>query len=384
MGDAVFDRQHDRRPVKRIHQLGGDDADDAAMPPVSGHDEDRARADIGIGRHDLLRGGERRRFLFLPPQVLAVELHRQRPGFVAQRFVGRQQQPGGDVGRAHAPRGVHSRREQERDVIAVDRLSAQARDVEQRPQADLVRAAGQQVQSQLGDDAVLADQRHDVGERADRRDLDEAGQPVVVARRVTQRLHELQRDADAGEVFVGIPAIAALGIDDGEGGRQLRVRLVMIGDDQIHPQLTRAPRRLGAANAAVHRHDQRDPVGMEPLDRGRLQTVAVAQPLRDEVHDVGAEQFQRTPEDDGGRHAVHVVIAVDGNPFAPRDGGEEAIDRDAHVREPHRIVEMLEHGIQEAARELRVAQPALAEETSDGRFDRQGGRQRGGGGLVAG
>ena len=94
-----------------------------------------------------------------------------------------------------------------RDVIAVDRLAGEARHVEQRAQADLVRPARQQIEPELGDDAVLADQRHDVGERADRGDLDEARQPAVAAGAPAQRLHQLQRDADAGQVLVGIAAV---------------------------------------------------------------------------------------------------------------------------------------------------------------------------------
>ena len=124
--DAVLDRQHDRRPMERVDELGGDDADDAAMPAVAGHDEDRARADIGIGLHDLLRGGEDLGFFLLPPDVLAVELQRPAPRLVAHRFVARQQQPRGDVGRAHASGGVDARREHERDVVAVDRLAGEA------------------------------------------------------------------------------------------------------------------------------------------------------------------------------------------------------------------------------------------------------------------
>ena len=57
-------------------------------------------------------------------------------------------------------------------------------------------------QAEAGDDAVLADERDDVGERAERRNLDEARQPLPFARARAQRLHELQRDADAGEVLV--------------------------------------------------------------------------------------------------------------------------------------------------------------------------------------
>ncbi len=123
---AVLDRQHDRRPVERVDELRRDDADDAAVPAFAGDDQHRARADVRIGLDDLLRGREDLGFLLLPPDVLAVELLRQRPRFVAHRLVARQQQPRRDVGRAHAAGGVDARREHERDVIAVDRLAGQA------------------------------------------------------------------------------------------------------------------------------------------------------------------------------------------------------------------------------------------------------------------
>ena len=53
--DVAVDRQHDRRPVERVHELRGDDADDAAMPALAGDDEHVVRADLGIGLDDLLR-----------------------------------------------------------------------------------------------------------------------------------------------------------------------------------------------------------------------------------------------------------------------------------------------------------------------------------------
>ena len=149
---------------------------------------------------------------------------RERAHLLAHRLVARQQQPRRDVGRAHAAGGVHARRDHEGDVIAVDRLAGQAGDVEQRAQADLVRAARQQIEAELRDHAVLADERHHVGERADRRDLDEARQPAVAARLPAQRLHQLQRDADAGQVLVGIGAVVPLRIDDGAAPAAARRR----------------------------------------------------------------------------------------------------------------------------------------------------------------
>ena len=167
---------------------------------------------------DLLRRRQDLGFFLLPLDVLAIELQRQLPHLLGQRLVVGEQQARRDVRRAHAAGGVDARREHEADVIAVDRLAGQAADVEQRAQADLVRPAGQQIEAELGDDAVLADQRHDVGERADRRDLDEAGQQLVAAGAAAERLHQLQRDADAGEILVRIGAVGRFGLITASAG----------------------------------------------------------------------------------------------------------------------------------------------------------------------
>ena len=147
------------------------------------------------------------------------------------------------------------------------------------------------------------------------------------------------------------------------------VGLVMVGDDQIDAELARPARRIGAADPAVHRHDERDAVRVQPFDRRRLQPVAVADALRNEVHDVGAEQLERPAQNHRGRDAVDVVVAVDRDPLLARDGGHDAIDRDAHVGEPHRIVELVERRVQKARGELRVAEPALTQKPGDGRID---------------
>ena len=67
-----------------------------------------------------------------------------------------------------------------------------------------------------------------------------------------ERLHQLQGDADAGEVLVGVGAVGPLRVDDRQRGRQFRVGLVMVGDDQIDAELAGAPSRLRSADPAVH------------------------------------------------------------------------------------------------------------------------------------
>ena len=72
-----------------------------------------------------------------------VDMDRERASFVAHGFVGGEEQPRGNVRRAHASGGVDARSQHERDLVAIDRLSAQARRVEQRPQPDRVRSAAE-------------------------------------------------------------------------------------------------------------------------------------------------------------------------------------------------------------------------------------------------
>ena len=55
MRDVPVRRQHDRRPMECVDQLGGDDADDAAMPAFTSDDDDRTRADLEIRFNRLAR-----------------------------------------------------------------------------------------------------------------------------------------------------------------------------------------------------------------------------------------------------------------------------------------------------------------------------------------
>ena len=111
----------------------------------------------------------------LAAHVLLVQLFGQLERLGRQRLIAGKQQPHGDVGRAHASGRVHPRSKAEADVVPVDATPGQPGRFNQRPEPHFVGAAAQQVESDLGDDPVLADERNDVGQRAERGDLDEAG-----------------------------------------------------------------------------------------------------------------------------------------------------------------------------------------------------------------
>ena len=342
MRDLAVDRQDDRRAIEGVDDFRRDDTDHAAVPSLACDDENRSRANLGIGLDDLPRLGDDVLFFLATLRVLGVELLGQAARLVRHPIVGCQQQACRDVGCAHAAGRVDPRRHHEGDVIAVDLLACKPGDFEQCTEADLVRSLRQHLQAELGDDAILTDQRHDVGQRADRGDLDEGWQPVGFARAHAQRLHELESDADAGEMLVGVRAIVPFRVDDRDRLRKFGVGLVMVRDDEIEAKLAAAACRLRTANAAVDRDDDMHALGVQAFERGRLESVAITQTLGNEMRHLAAEQLERAPQNHRGRDAVDVVVAVHGNAFAGIDRAQQTFDGTIHVGQAHRIEQVIQ------------------------------------------
>ena len=152
---------------------------------------------------------------------------------------------------------------------------------------------------------------------------------------------------------------------------------------EVDAELACAPRRLGTADAAVDRDDQPHPLGVQAVDRRRLQAVAIAHPLGDEVDHVSAEHLERAPEDDGRRDPVDVVVAVNRDALSSRDGLFDPFDSPRHIREQERVVKMIQRRLEESRGRVWVTQPAQAQQTRDRGMDVQRGAQAGGLLIVA-
>ena len=144
--------------------------------------------------------------------------------------------------------------------------------------------------------------------------------------------------------------------------RQLGVRLVMVGNDEIDPEVSCARGRLRGADAAVDGNYQLHAVLVQAIDRGRLQAVAVAETLGEKVHDVSAEHFERTAENHCRRHAIDVVVTMNDDTLFRGNRGENALDRGAHVGQSHRVVKIFQPRRQKPARILQAAEAADAEQ----------------------
>jgi len=84
---AVFNRQDDGRPVERIDQFRGDNADHSAVPALAGHHQHAACADVGIRLDELLGLGQDVLVLGAAARVLGFELSGQCLRLLPHRIV---------------------------------------------------------------------------------------------------------------------------------------------------------------------------------------------------------------------------------------------------------------------------------------------------------
>jgi hypothetical protein len=68
------------------------------------------------------------------------------------------------------------------------------------------------------------------------------------------------------------------------------------------------------------------------------------------VHHVGAKQLQRAAQDDRGRDAIDVIVAVDGDPIVRRNRTKNPVDRDGHAGQAKRVIQVVDSRRQESSR----------------------------------
>ena len=232
--DAVLlHGEHDGRLVELVDEPRCRDADDAGVPAL-------ARDDDGLflrhveGFKLLLRRLADRALNLAPLCVEQVELECE---LVGLRSVLRRQECDARARRLDAPCRIEPWREQKAEMTRRDLLVLEPRDLDERRDARQCSRlhAGHAL---LDDAAVLPAQRHDVCDRAERDELEVIREgrlavPQLPRPRSGKGLAELEGDADAREVLVGIRAVRAMRVEHRAGGRQLTARQMVVRDDDV-------------------------------------------------------------------------------------------------------------------------------------------------------
>ena len=266
------------------------------------------------------------------------------------------------VGAVQAPGRVDPRRQAKADRARVERARVDAGDAHQCSQAGL-RRARERAQPVADQPAVLAGERDAVGHGGERDEV-EVGlrRRRVAAGGLQQRERELVRDA--GGAQVGARIAAQRRMDDRRvGQRPVGARLVVVGDDDVHPRGA-GRRHLGhRGDRAVGGHEERRSAGGEPLDGRGAQAVSVLGPAGQVPVDVGAERAQRAHEDRRRADPVDVVVAVDRDARAAARVVEDRPHRDVDPGEGRG--RMVVARLEPRARRARVAEPAAGEHLRD-------------------
>ena len=120
------------------------------------------------------------------------------------------------------------------------------------------------------------------------------------------------------------------------------------------------------ANAGVHADDEPHALGCSACEHLSLHAVAVAQAMRDVKADGAAEDLDGGLKQDDGGGAVHVVVAVDEDRLACRDGLLDARDCVGHAMQSVGVEQMVERRMKEVCGFGRVGNTALEQQRSDG------------------
>ena len=230
-------------------------------------------------------------------------------------------------------------------------MLVQSADLDDRQQP-LRRFAVEVLQPEVGQDAVLAHERHDV--RGDRHDeqvqqVQDLLEGDAVALRIG--LHELEAHAAARQFVERVGAIDPLGVQNGYGAGNLLGREVVVADDEIHALRLRIDNLFRGFDAAVQGDDEPHALAgreVDPFDRNAV-TFGIA--VGNVEHQVFVPDLaQELVNQCDGRAAVHVVVAVNHDLLVVAHGALDPLDRLVHVLHQERIVEVREVGFKELVR----------------------------------
>ena len=245
---------------------------------------------------------------------------------------------------------VDARRETEGHVLPRRGAGAAARDLGEgaRSGAGPLR---EEREARPHEGAVVAVERRDVRDRADR---DEIEPPAQVEGDPELGPHpgaDRQREPDRREPLVGKPALGSMRIEERERRQRLVRHAVVVDDDGVEPGAAGIFEAFVIARSAVAGDEEGRACGEDARQSRRRQAVAAVESVGEDGDNLGAERPQHVRHERSGGHAVRVVVPEDADallrPRRPREaahrlvavlhrvGGREV--REAWVEEPRRL-----------------------------------------------
>ena len=188
--------------------------------------------------------------------------------------------------------------------------------------------AAAQHQQSLGDKrAIETDQRHHVGDGAERHVVEKReeiglgprlGPKTAGTQLAIDSHHGHEHEPDSGEIAEAGEIVAPVRIDDCRRRRQHLVGLMMVDDDDVHAERLRFAQRLDAGGAAIDGHQQRRAARGEVPHRLDIRAVAFEQAVGNVNDRFDAAKPQEPRQYGGGCRAVDIVVTENRDALAAK------------------------------------------------------------------
>ena len=207
--------------------------------------------------------------------------------------------------------------------------------------------------------AVFAYQRHNIRYRSQRRQLRQS-LPLRQSARLTllQRLTQLEGNAYTAQILKRIAAVTLLGVDDCISRRQNLRHRMMVGNNNIQ-RLWCIGDLAQTADATVHGNNQRGTLFRNIFQSFVVQAVALAFTLRNIGGNPAAALLQIKIQQGGGTDSIHIIVAVNRNLLACRQGPLNTLNRALHILQQKRIMKGRSAAVEKITHRSCILQTAL-------------------------
>ena len=215
--------------------------------------------------------------------------------------------------------------------------------------------------------AVFADQRHNIRHRSKRRQLCKflpLRQPARLA--LLQRLTQLEGNAHAAQILKRIAAVSLLGVDNCVSRRQNLGHRMVVRNNNIQ-RLRRIGYLVQTADAAVHGNNQCRTLLRNIFQSFVVQAVALTLTLRNIGGNLTSALLQIKIQQGGGTDSVHIIVAVNRNLLACRQGPLYTLNRALHILQQKRIMKGSSAAVEKITHRSGILQTALQQNTCDHR-----------------
>ena len=251
--------------------------------------------------------------------------------------VGGEEELRGQAGAAHPARGVNTGGQRVPDGYRGEGLLIQPRLAEEGLQAGPLRV-GQGAEPHADDGAVFPHHAHHVGHGAHGGQIGVLAQQGALGGWAGDGQRQLEGHPHPGQTLEGVGAVRTVGVHHRNGGREGGFALVVVGDDEVHPQRGGQVGLLHGGDAAVHGDDELHTLGVETLHSGGAQAVTLLHPVGDVGSDGRPQGAEVVGQQAGGGDAVHIVIAIDRDVLSAVYGGPDARHGSVHIPQKKRVV----------------------------------------------